>query len=191
MEEIDHKHTNSGELDPLIDAALAKYASVEPREGMEERILANLSCAKTSIGIRTWRNWRVAALIAAVLIVASSLLWQEKKAPHPPIVVHRPTPGEAPRAAYAANRNAGPPPQTKLPQRRTNRLRAQREIVAPVPKLAVFPSPLPLSEQEQILASYIAQYPEHAALVAEARMDAIRHEDEERRRIANERNPLQ
>ncbi|HXJ85540.1 MAG TPA: hypothetical protein VMS18_01885 [Candidatus Binatia bacterium] len=188
MAEIDHQHI-SRELDPLIDAALAKYASVAPREGMEERILANLSCAKTSTGIGTWWNWRVAALSAVVLIIASSLLWQWEKASHPPVVVHRPAHGEAPRAAYAANRNAGPPPQTTLPQRRTTR--AQREIVAPVPKLAVFPSPLPLSEQEKILSSYIAEYPEHAALVAEARMDAIRQEDEERHRISDERNSPQ
>jgi len=59
----------------------------------------------------------------------------------------------------------------------------QHDTVASSAKLDVFPSPLPLSEQEKILAIYVAQYPEHAALVAEARMDALRQEDEERSRI--------
>jgi hypothetical protein len=63
--------------------------------------------------------------------------------------------------------------------------------VATNPKLDVFPSPLPLSEQEKILASYVSEYPKHAALVAEARMDDLRQETEERRRIASERNERQ
>ena len=66
------------------------------------------------------------------------------------------------------------------------RPRLQPEIAVAGPKLDVFPSPLPLSEQEKILASYVAGYPEHAALVAEARMDALRQEAEERRRMAGE-----
>jgi hypothetical protein len=57
--------------------------------------------------------------------------------------------------------------------------------VAAKPKLDVFPSPLPLSEQEKILAIYVAQYPQHAALVAEARMDALRQQEEERRRTVS------
>jgi hypothetical protein len=56
--------------------------------------------------------------------------------------------------------------------------------VASGPKLDVFPSPLPLSEQEKLLATYVGQYPEHAALVAEARMADLRHEAEERHQIA-------
>jgi hypothetical protein len=47
------------------------------------------------------------------------------------------------------------------------------------PKLAQFPSPQPLSEQEQILVSYVAKYPESAALVAQARAEALRRDREE------------
>jgi hypothetical protein len=56
--------------------------------------------------------------------------------------------------------------------------------VASEPKLDVFPSPLPLSEQEKLLAIYVGQDPEHAALVAQARMADLRHEAEERQQIA-------
>jgi hypothetical protein len=33
-----------------------------------------------------------------------------------------------------------------------------------------------LSEQEKILESYVANYPEHAALIAQAREDALRRD---------------
>ena len=49
-----------------------------------------------------------------------------------------------------------------------------------------FPSPHPLSEQEQILAMYINQDPEHAALIAEARMETLRQDEAEKMRLASE-----
>ncbi|MGB7331500.1 MAG: hypothetical protein WBD25_08940, partial [Terriglobales bacterium] len=52
-------------------------------------------------------------------------------------------------------------------------------VVATQPKLDQFPSPQPLSEQERMLASYVAKYPETAALVAQARAEALQKEMEE------------
>jgi hypothetical protein len=52
-------------------------------------------------------------------------------------------------------------------------------VAESAPKLAQFPSPQPLSEQEQILASYVARYPDSAALVAEARAAALQQDLEE------------
>jgi hypothetical protein len=39
-----------------------------------------------------------------------------------------------------------------------------------------FPSPRPLSEQEKILQDYVARYPGHAALIAQARAEALRQD---------------
>jgi hypothetical protein len=36
-----------------------------------------------------------------------------------------------------------------------------------------------LSEQEEILASYVVKYPEHAALIAQARAETLRRDSEE------------
>jgi hypothetical protein len=47
------------------------------------------------------------------------------------------------------------------------------------PKLDQFPSPRPLSEQEQILVNYVAKYPETAALIAQARTEEREKEREE------------
>lgn len=187
------KHNNetrktSDDLDRILDAELAKYASIEPRAGLEERILANLRTADRSSGTHLWWNWRIAAVLAVVLVIAASLAWRWTKASVPPIVVHRQEVKEAPIAPRLANRETNPALQTKGPRRRTVKTPQQTEIVVAGPKLDVFPSPLPLSEQEKILASYIAEDPEHAALVAEARMDALRQQDDERRRMTADRD---
>jgi hypothetical protein len=55
--------------------------------------------------------------------------------------------------------------------------------VAANPKLAQFPSPQPLGEQERLLAEYVASFPEQASLVAEARAENLRLDLEERQRL--------
>jgi hypothetical protein len=179
------------ESDRALDAALAEYTSVEPRAGLEERILANLRAADSPTIARRWWNWRIAAVVAATLIIAVSLVARWNRASQPPTVVHRPQLKEAPIAPQVANRENSPASQKKLPRHRGVRTQPQQEIVAVDPKLDVFPSPLPLSEQEKILSLYVEKYPEHAALVAEARMDALRQQAEERRQIAGERDEKQ
>lgn len=67
-------------------------------------------------------------------------------------------------------------------------LRAQSAAAA-IPRLDVFPSPQPLSEQEKIMASYVAEYPEQAALIARARMDALRRDIDERKAISSDSGP--
>lgn len=181
------KHDNenrrtSDDLDRTLDAVLARYGSVEPRTGLEERILANLRSADVPTGTHAWWTRRMAAVLAAVLMIAL-LGWRWNKASRPPIVIHRPEINEEPIAPRVATRETNPAPQTKWPRRSRIRTRVQPEIVGAGPKLDVFPSPLPLSEQEKILALYVEQYPQHAALVAEARMEALRQQEEERQRV--------
>jgi len=178
------------DLDRTLDAALAKYASVEPREGMEERILANLRAADTRSAQRAWWNWGFAVL-AAVLAIAAVAVWRWSQPTQRPIANHPSTVKQAPVAPDLAHGDGNSAPPTQSLPRRTPRHRPEGEVVAANPKLDVFPSPLPLSEQEKILASYVSQYPKHAAVVAEARMDDLRQETEERQRIASERDERQ
>jgi hypothetical protein len=181
MANHDDTRKESGELDRTIDATLAKYASVEARDGLEERILANLRTADTQSAQQMWRHWGFTAVLTAVLIVAAAVVWRWNQTTVPPVAIHPPLLKHAPADLANRDKNSAPP-RGSMPHRRTLRS-PERAIVVPGPKLEVFPSPLPLSEQEKILASYIAQYPGHAALVAEARMDDLRHEVEERRQI--------
>jgi hypothetical protein len=180
------------ELDSVLDAALGKYAAVEPRAGLEERVLASLRDERTRVADRGWWRWRWAGALATVVAVAVALAWKSGKQ-SPPIVakstsVTMQSPvglgthvasgdGDAPRLQGHSVRYAARHP-----------LRAQSAAAA-IPKLDVFPSPQPLSEQEKIMASYVAEYPEHAALIARARMDAIRRDVEERKAISSDSGP--
>jgi len=182
MANHDDTRKESGELDRTIDAALAKYASAEARDGLEERILANLRTADAQSAQRMWRHWGLTAALTAVLIVAAAVVWRWNQPTVPPVAMHPPALKQAP-VPDLANRDENSAPPRRSMQHRRPRRSPEGAIAVAGPKLDVFPSPLPLSEQEKILAAYVARYPDHAALVAVARMDALRQEDEERRRI--------
>ena len=177
------KWKTDDDFDRALDGVLAQYASVEPRAGLEERILQNLRLAALTADACPWCTSSMAAVLAVVLLIAALLVWWRHPSSQPPTVVHTPPVREVPINPYSANREPGPV-QRKKPHGRTTRPRPQQETVASGPKLDVFPSPLPLSEQEKLLAIYVGQYPEHAALVAEARMADLRHEAKERQQIA-------
>jgi hypothetical protein len=165
-------------LDRELDIALAKYAAVEPRMGLEERVLANLRAEQEQLTRHSWWGWIVVGTLAvAVIVVAAMLSWKPANNAgkhHPPI--------EAPRAdgTQVANnselKEAGP--RIRKPGKRPS-VHLRRTEKAAEPKLEVFPSPLPLSEQEKMLASYVLEYPKEAALIAQARTEALRRDHEE------------
>jgi hypothetical protein len=182
MTEENENWRSRDELDSTLDVALAKYAAAQPRVGLEERILANLRTVETRAGDGVWWNWGIATALAFVLIVAAALAW--RRSMHPPIVKQTPVP-TSPVSTEAKHHERNPGISPEKAMRRKARHPMEHGVVAAKPKLDVFPSPLPLSEQEKILAIYVAQYPQHAALVAEARMDALRQQEEERRRTVS------
>jgi len=176
------------ELDLVLDAALAKYAAVEPRAGLQERVLASLRAEQRKPQDHRWWRWGTAAALAAVVVVAIAVALRSGK-PAPVAVHQSPLPVESPRA-----------PETQVVHREGNSVAPRRpthkaaatdahspEIVAAAtPKLDVFPSPQPLSEQEKMLESFVKRYPREAVLTAEIRMEALRRDAEERRAIAAE-----
>ena len=175
---------NHDSLDHELDAALAKYAAVEPRAGLEARILANLRTQPSHSAIRNWWRWSAAAALAAMIVIAVALAWRSSRPSHPLTAGHpsvaTPAPNE-PGPQFVAN-TAGniPQPQGHTPAQTVRPHRsAPTVVVSAEPKLDQFPSPQPLSEQEQILANYVVKYPERAALIAEARMEALRRDAEE------------
>ena len=177
------KWKTDDDFDRALDEVLAQYASVEPRAGLEERILRNMRSAAVTADARPGWTSSMAAALAVVLMIAALLVWWRHQSSPPPAVVDRPPVREAPMDSYLANRETSQAAKKK-PLHRTRGPRPQHETVASGPKLDVFPSPLPLSEQEKLLAIYVGQDPEHAALVAEARMADLRHEAEQRQHIA-------
>lgn len=191
--------TQNDKIDRELDAALAKYAAVEPRAGIEERILANMRAEQARVPDRAW--WRlsvvgVAVALATVVIVSLALVWvsgkptQVVRQNHPSTSTQgsRPSgtqvaaigeaaghPEERGHTGKAAVRDIQLHPQLHSRPRPLPRPNAEA-VTAAVPKLDQFPSPRPLSEQERILQAYVAAYPEDSVLLARARSEALQRD---------------
>lgn len=159
------------QADGELDDALAKYARVAPRAGLEERILANLRAEQARVPDHARWRWSVAIVLAAVVVAALVVGWRTGKSSRPLMVNHpsmsAPDPND-PRPKVAANDGAKQLHAAGQVSKRAATHRSPRPtVVAAVnPKLDQFPSPQPLSEQEEILASYVAQFHAQAVLIA-------------------------
>lgn len=165
------------EFDTALDAALAKYAAVEPRAGLEDRILANLRANQEHVRNRSWWRWSVAGALAAVVFVALALAWRSFK-PSPVAVENHSSEAQIgkypPMKAAVDERNAVRVPATSQTVRVVARRQHPSATASTQPKLDQFPSPRPLGEQERLLQNYVAEHPQHAVLVARALSEVIR-----------------
>jgi hypothetical protein len=158
------------ELDRLLDSALAKYSTVEPRSGLEERVLANLQAERKNDPSRVRWQWGLAAVLAAVVVAALSFSWRLETTKDPSVAGHpavRDSSSRIPERQMARHDL-----NTETPQRFELAHRKTPHPIAPIPvagpKLDQFPSPQPLSEQELALAKYASAFPEEAILIATA-----------------------
>jgi hypothetical protein len=174
------------EIDQWLESGLRQYTNVEPRTGLESRVLAKLKAEHNQIASsHVW--WWVAGMATALAaIVVTVWVWQGSREVRPPIAAgispsthHEESPKEIePRPAPENAHAAGSDPAGQVTTRRPSSIRPSSQprhelAAAATPKLEQFPSPRPLSEQEQILMSYVVQYPEKAALVAQAQAEAL------------------
>jgi hypothetical protein len=162
-------------IEEQLDAALKEYGVVEPRAGLEGRILANLRSEGDQVVTRIWRWWPVLAVVTSMLPMGTAVLLRTKA---------RPT-----RAAIVTTGLATVPAATEVRRARGNEVQVQQRsrghgresrIEVSVPRLEQFPSPQPLSEQEELLADYIEQFPHQAVLVARAQTQLMKQEMMER-----------
>jgi hypothetical protein len=189
-------------LDRELDAALAKYAAVEPRPGLEERVLANLSAERKQASAHSWLRWGVVAAVAAVwrwgvvaavaavLLVTSTLLWRSGESREhlrlQALSSNQDNAAGATRVTTNGEIDQTPLLHPTLSRKQAARIRRRPATVvtASGPRLDQFPSPEPLSKQERILQRYVAKYPEHAALIAQARAEALRQDLAEEMKIS-------
>ena len=170
------------ELDRILDAALAKYTAVEPRTGLEERVLATLRAEQARVPDRAWWRWSVLAAVAAMVIVVAILGWRSGGPSHP-VVANHPSSAREGQAEPTPQIVLNPTPVRKAKARRSHPLvvsRSQPKLRPP--KLEQFPSPQPLSDQEKLLLAYVAEDPERAVLIARARNEALLQEQLEETR---------
>jgi hypothetical protein len=171
-----------GKLDRALDAALVGYTAVDPRPGIEERILANLYAAHERATQHSWWRWPAAAALAAVIVLAASLAWRTGKPVQKITTQSSPAPVQADKhvgtqVADNSEPNSPRPHDASTGRRlQPHAVSYPATVVAPALKLDQFPSPQPLSEQEKILARYVANYPKHAALIAQARTEELRRD---------------
>ena len=145
-------------LNRLIDSALAGQ-HVEPREGLEQRILANL---RAQPALRPWWRWMwVPAVVAAALLLIAGLRVIRTSEPRSkPVIVEKAPPAvTTPQAPVMVAGRPAPHP-------------APRRVVATaatpsLPRQQTFPSPAPLSEEETMLLALLRRNRAEAVLVAQ------------------------
>jgi hypothetical protein len=172
MESNCQKSWNNGQgedeaLDRALDAALAKYSAVEPRTGLEQRILASLRSERDRVPVSSRWQWSAVGVLALVVIIAA-LAWKSNRPTKSVAQQHAPAPIERVASTSAdSSRSAG-----LLPTRRAVQTNAQREhsalMASKGPKLTQFPSPEPLTQEELALVRYAKQFPEDAVVIASA-----------------------
>ncbi len=150
-------------IEVWLDEALSHYSDVQPRPGLEQRILANLE-ARQRAPRRLWRWAWIPAM--AVLLLAGGLWWLNRRPAAPAVVVMKAPPQRT--------ENAGLNPRIITPTApKLHRYVAPKRVVAaatpaPAPRQEVFPSPSPLSEQERLALSLVRRAPEEALNLAQA-----------------------
>lgn len=185
----DRQAMDNDKLDRAIDAALARYSAVDPRVGLEGRILATLRAERSRLPKRAGWRWSLAAALAAVFVVAIALAWitiqpaQIARKHHPSITTPGlQKPGLQKQEAQTRGNGLGNRVRSRVPSPAPSAAghRAHPQVViAALPKLEQFPSPQPLSEQEKMLGRYVTNDPDHAALIAQARTEELRQDSAE------------
>jgi hypothetical protein len=167
------------DLDRMLDSALAKYAAVEPRAGLQERILARLYYESPQV-VRTWWRWGLAFAVTAIAVAAVGLAL--RPATHSEPVVKNFPSITAPKITIPQNR------ETKKPEVQTaNEIPSTAEqrhgesahkdrpqftrtevAVTPVPRLEHFPSVQTPSPEVAAMVQYAKQFPQDALVIAQA-----------------------
>jgi hypothetical protein len=166
-------------LDELLDSALAQYSSVEPRPGLETRILASVRAATSTMASRRghWR-WLWAGAVAAIALVTFVLLANRHSVVPKPgnNVVQAPQPPV--RVSPRFESSVPVPPSNTAKRRRETQLRSSPQPVAldRNQRPSVFPTPSPLSEQEKMALAYAARAPKEELI---AQMKTPDSEEEE------------
>lgn len=163
---MDHDERNEAHLEQALDALLASYSRVEPRPGLETRVLASVRAEAEK---KQPYSWPLAWLCGATLTGALAMMFvmddvHNYVTPEPPAPVASrwklpPLETASPAAHNVAARNHRPP----------RHVSAAPTLVADV-RQQVFPTPVPLSQQERLVYRYLANTPKEE-LVAQGHPD--------------------
>ena len=178
MEPFESHSKNNSTIDQLLDSSLREFGAAEPRPGLEMRLLAALEAEQKRAAATApwWRNWQLASGIVAVLMLAAwgvaSWLHPSRQVAHTNGGARAPQ-GQSPvvpaktsdlQLACACPLKLRPHKQVELRDAAASLRKASERH----PRLEEFPSPQPLSEQEQLLVRFVTQHRSEAILLARA-----------------------
>jgi hypothetical protein len=143
-------------VDQLIDSALANYA--EPRAGLEQRMLAQISGHRA---LRSTRRWLLVAIATPALAAVILLIYLVPKTPHP----QRPSQLASTSAAPSEGRvPTAPAPHVVQSSGSPRRIRHRDHDVDEHtnnavlrPKENIFPTPRPMTSEEQALSRFASE----------------------------------
>jgi len=162
-------------VDQWLEEELRRYGKAEPRYGLDLRVLASLHREKDRIAARRRWWWAAGAMAATAAVIVVIWFGQGDRA------------NRSAGVSVVAHENA-PPPSTSKPPVATQTAQevhprvvrqTTREPQAAPPKLEQFPTPAPLNDQEQLLARYVREFPQKAALVARAQTELQKQDERE------------
>lgn len=154
-----HDDETNSFADQLLNAALAGYADEQARPGLEQRILAHLAEQPQPAAWWAWR-WLPAGAMALVALLAGALL----------LFPGREATREAPPSSAPPSVASAPsPPAVSGPEALPTPLRARAPQAASASvRVAQFPTPSSLTEEERVLIRYLDSSPREV-LVASVR----------------------
>lgn len=155
MRDNDRNSSPDTLLDARLDAALHTYAAPPPvpdPHSIAQKLLERATELDTRPAFPIWK-WAVPAAACFIALVLAALWFF--RAPQIPTVARTPAP---PPTIAATHPPALPAQRAAIPAH------PRRPVVAatasrPLPKLAVFPTPTPLSPQEQALVAFAEHAP--------------------------------
>jgi hypothetical protein len=162
-----HEKDNNCFADELLDAALARHRSADPRPGLEGRVLAHLRAEPRPAPWFRW-GWLPALASVAALMLAVGAFYAARRGVVPervsPMVAR--TAEQPPVAAPPAPAELSVPPRQPRPAvpRLEQPQPVQVAVVVASPRRPQFPTPAPLSEQEKLLLRYVSETPKEILL---------------------------
>jgi hypothetical protein len=167
------------QFDDLLDGTLRQYGKVEPRAGLEGRVLAKLANAGSPRRQLSW-TWALAGAIVTVLLLFAVWIGMGRHKPKARQVAIQPNASRQSVTKRAVVTEPGALKRSVPKRARPRRMPVTTAKIA-APRLEQFPSPRPISEQEAMLVQYVQRYPEEALLVAQQQ-----NEFEEQVKLAEE-----
>ena len=153
---------NRDQFDDLLDGALKRYGDVEPRVGLEGRVLARLTEGQARRN-RGW-VWALGAAAVATAFGVASIIWVAHLSQVAPLKsASLPQKHESIVTGHSSpviKKQLTLQPTITHHSRRTPGLKVAEE-----PKMRNFPSARAISGQELMLVDYVQRYPQEALLV--------------------------